>query len=561
MKNHFFSHWYLYSIAAIVAVKNWLLEVVPFVPRANETHDDGLFIEFAGSIVKGYWFGAYDHMTLIKGPIYPLWLALNYYIGFDVIHSQDLLYLLACLITVRAVSLDLNNKLMGLIFFSLLYLNPVSIDFASISHAFRMVIYTSLSLMTIGALIGLFLRITKSKHNHYLWSTLFGVSFSLFWYCREEGMWLVPAIVFLFLVLIIQFTINKDWRGIRNAVVGIVIIPGILFGIISGALIYMNWKHYKAPYVVEVTAPSFSRAYNALLSIENDEFLRFYPVRAKTIEHLQQLSPKANELATFMGRPDFHAYQFIWVLRSAVNHAGYYKQGAQAVDKYYAELANEIEQLCLTNQLKCNKQIMSNVPPWQPVYTKEFLDEFKKQILAVVNFPKFSTSQMDWYAYGDNDYMNQVGRLTHSRMQIRRGEITKDINDMLFIRLERFKKSVLETLGLFQLSIRPYLCLIALLMLITLSCKNLTQRRYNPFVLISYSVLGSTIVLCLGLTIIELTAYGDLFRPRHGALVLPPLFIISVFLALILEFKDPAPLWLSKTLKRFNFFGIKSNGN
>jgi len=524
------AHWLFLSIALIVLAKNWLLEVVPFVARDGFRHDDSLFIRLAASIVDGKWLGEFDQYILIKGPIYPLWIAFNYYLGLDIIHTQDLLFLFACLVILKAISADVKNQAALLLIFVFLYLNPVSFDYLSISHAFRMVIYTSLTLLCFGALLGLFLRLYSQDRKYIYWSVLFGISISLFWYTREEGEWLLPGIALIAGSFIFFQIYKRQWRQFRSAIIGFIIVPVMLWGGTTGILGYMNWKNYGMFYVIEVMTPNFTRAYNALLKIEPQEFRRYYPVRTTTIEKLFELSPKIKELSTFEGLDDFTGAQFIWAFRKAVDHAGYYSQGAQYADQYYSDLADELEALCENERVVCNEQLLSYVTVWRPEYTNEFGSSFIKLFKRVIRFKDFSMSQDGFYSTGGTTYLNSVQKLTHARIQLYEKQVFYP-DSKFFEPLSEFKTNVLSVLGKSQLWIRPALFYLAVILLVVAGIRDLMHKRYNPYTIYSMAVLGSIVTLVVGITIIDLTAYRSLFRPLHGVLPLPPLFIITVVLA------------------------------
>ena len=43
--------------------------------------DDGLFLRLAQEISEGRWLGEYDHLTLVKGPIFPIFIAITSFTG------------------------------------------------------------------------------------------------------------------------------------------------------------------------------------------------------------------------------------------------------------------------------------------------------------------------------------------------------------------------------------------------------------------------------------------------------------------------------------------------
>ena len=63
----------------------------------NAGHDDGLFMRLAANISSGRWLGPYDQFTLMKGPGYPLFLALSAANGLPVTAMHAFLAIAAIL--------------------------------------------------------------------------------------------------------------------------------------------------------------------------------------------------------------------------------------------------------------------------------------------------------------------------------------------------------------------------------------------------------------------------------------------------------------------------------
>src|ERR1044072_4763900 len=67
--------WIFAAILGLLYVLNLFLIPVPLIPILG--HDDGHFMQQAKKILDGQWLGPYDQLTLIKGPGYPIFLALG----------------------------------------------------------------------------------------------------------------------------------------------------------------------------------------------------------------------------------------------------------------------------------------------------------------------------------------------------------------------------------------------------------------------------------------------------------------------------------------------------
>src|ERR1044072_5118267 len=75
--------WRLFYAFGALACAGYVLGMyyTPLAPIPIAGHDDGHFLRQALDIPQGNWLGAYDHMTLIKGPGLPLFIAFSKILG------------------------------------------------------------------------------------------------------------------------------------------------------------------------------------------------------------------------------------------------------------------------------------------------------------------------------------------------------------------------------------------------------------------------------------------------------------------------------------------------
>ncbi len=90
-------------VVAFTVFKIWLTQGQLLSAWGQAIHDDMLFVSLAASIREGQWLGPYNNLTLAKGPIYPLWLALSSLTGLSVLLTQQVLYALAALVLTAAL--------------------------------------------------------------------------------------------------------------------------------------------------------------------------------------------------------------------------------------------------------------------------------------------------------------------------------------------------------------------------------------------------------------------------------------------------------------------------
>ena len=66
-------------------------------------HDDGYFIRMASNIASGQWLGAFDHFTLMKGPGYPVFVAITSLYGLPITAAHALFHILTICVFSYAV--------------------------------------------------------------------------------------------------------------------------------------------------------------------------------------------------------------------------------------------------------------------------------------------------------------------------------------------------------------------------------------------------------------------------------------------------------------------------
>ena len=91
------------GIILLAVFKLWLVNGQTLIANPQYAHDDALFIRLAENLVQGEWLGPYDNLTLVKGPFYPLWIALSFKLSLPLLLSQHLLYIFACMVFVLAL--------------------------------------------------------------------------------------------------------------------------------------------------------------------------------------------------------------------------------------------------------------------------------------------------------------------------------------------------------------------------------------------------------------------------------------------------------------------------
>lgn len=338
---------------------------VDMLPNAGA--DDGWFFEKARTLVAGHWFGPYSEMTLIKGPGYTFFLALNYLLGVSIILSQALLYAIACGLFSQAVFRLTRSFPLSLTLFLLMLWHPGTFALRVI----RDDIYGAQSLIYLACLIHVLLLPHAARVRLY-WAIAAGLSLGWLWMTREEGVWVLPATVILCAVRAWQ-----DRERLRS--VAVFVGTAVLAWTVVASC---NLIAYHTFTVVEFKSRAFTQVLGALQSVRVGEPVAFVPAPEKVRQQIYAVSPTFASLKPFFegsGRGwtqfgcqiypsscgDYAAGWFLWALRDAAAQTGHYHSPA-AAKAFYNQITAEVKAGCRSGRLHCVSGLVSYVPAVTP---------------------------------------------------------------------------------------------------------------------------------------------------------------------------------------------------
>ena len=69
-------------LTASSLLKLWIDSSLRITAETSQNYDDAFYVRLSYYISHGDWLGPYNSLTLIKYPLYSLWLAFNYKTGY-----------------------------------------------------------------------------------------------------------------------------------------------------------------------------------------------------------------------------------------------------------------------------------------------------------------------------------------------------------------------------------------------------------------------------------------------------------------------------------------------
>jgi hypothetical protein len=371
-------------VVAALVVKMWLTSAFRILP-VYAPHDAANYLEHGKNFARGHWWGAYNDLTLIKGPMMAIYLALVQEFGVPLTLAHTLLYAFVCYCACRAIRPLISNWAALATIFVLLFFNPIEMN-GEAWLSYRSQLNPSLALLTVACAVAILVRRREPIRKVAVWWIGLSVSFSAFWLTREEALWIIPCLAIV-LGAYTWSVFRASWAtnrrvALRRAAMPLLPLVTCVFAIeIFAAL---NGIVYGWPTVVELQSPEFIGAYNSLARIVVPNAVTKYPVPRAARALAYSVSPAARELEpAFEGAigaawiqnscfwslcTDIGGGWFIWSLRDATANAGHYHSGADA-RAFYRQLAAELDAACDRKAIPCRSKGYSLAPPvaWSDV--------------------------------------------------------------------------------------------------------------------------------------------------------------------------------------------------
>jgi hypothetical protein len=356
--------------------------------------DDGLFIKLGQSLAEGKWLGSFDQFTLVKGPGFPAFLAVNKLIGIPITLSVALFHCIAITIFVIICNRFIRNCLISAILFTLLLWHSSSFD---LRRVLREDIYYAQTLLVLGLMVWV-LFCPIETHSRRRYAVAAGATLGWFWLTREEGVWIFPGLALMVFVALLRIFHNR-WdmlrhpraalrdRALRGLAVALTIAIGT-FASMQIAFYSANFLAYGRFMGVDLKDSNFQHALRAIDSVRSGGTKPFVSITYAAMQRVESVSPAFASLVPYFDGPGkgwevwgcrFHASAcgeigagwFLWALRDAVSSAGHYSSPS-AASAFFGRLANEISAACNAGKLECKRQLIAEMPPvrWAEVFRR-----------------------------------------------------------------------------------------------------------------------------------------------------------------------------------------------
>lgn len=415
---------YPFVCVSATLLKLWLVSAQTVYAIAPSPMDDQHFLFHAASVLRGEWMGPLSDITLAKGPVYPLWLALNHLTGMRLLVSQAVLYAIACLVLALAVRPLVGAPWRRALLYLAVLFNPASWADGAATRVIREGVYPSLTLLLMSLAIGAALRLRDTPRRVAGWAAAAGLVGALLAMTREEGVWVVPSVAIVALAPLARGG-PLPWRSWLGAVAA----SALGFALPTAAIAGMNWAHYDLLETCEMRADYFMSAYGSLTRVKTSSWNPHVPVPLEARAKVLEVSPAFQEIAPYLEKDapnltsascqalgvcnDIAGGWFMWGFRAAVARAGEYRDGPRA-RAWYERLAREVEGACRSRQLDCLPARSTMMPPWRWEYLSALSSALRRATVYAVTFSEVTPYPA--LPQGDEPDLVEFERITNERL-------------------------------------------------------------------------------------------------------------------------------------------------
>lgn len=408
-------HNLIWFILIVAVIKQMLVSQIPIFAISTAGADDRLMVRLADSLLNGKWLGAYDNLTFVKGMFFPFFLALSNKVGISYIGLSTLLYSVACIVFIYAISPIFKKKWPMYFIYAVLMFNPVSFASLTLQRVYRNGVTLSQVLIIIGCIMAMYLRKKERIRNIIGWAVLGGVALATLWNTREDSFWILPFVLVACIITVISIRMIygtfKNKECLKKILISI--LPIIML-ITSIELVSIVNNYYYGEYLTtELSASSFPDAMKSLYAVvpnkEDADLGDRISIPVSTLEKVYKVSPTMAELKPYFDKEltrwdtsDSHPGDgqvengwFFWYFREVVNDAGYYKT-PQSADEVYKKIHEEIENSFKQALLeKRNTMPSALMAPWKSGDGIKMIETMKKGIEFITKYDEVSTATFE----------------------------------------------------------------------------------------------------------------------------------------------------------------------
>ena len=534
-------------LAVFLALPVYLAAVSSFPATIlmGQDFDDALFIRLGHNIANGNWLGTYNELTLVKAPMFPVFLAAFSLTGIPFNIAQHCLFFLGCVYLANTASHGCNSRVVGPLLFVAVVTCP---SYYTITRVIRDPLYTTLTLFLVGSWIELFL-LDRLKGRRLFFTAIVGVLSAVYWLTREEGIWLLPCLGIISLGGFLIGLSRGGWSVCSRLLVVLLFASVTVVGI--GLLNKMAYGRFV---LIEMSDGDFQRALVALQRVGAPYNRPYLPLPREARQLVYAESTSFAKLKDFLDPPDHSSpYNtscrilpstcgdigggwFMWALRDAASKTGMYDTPEKAA-AFYQSLANEVEAACVTGHLKCSAWLPPLVPAIPATQWHRLPKTLLKAVGLLFNLPPPNPPDVQPSDLSSPDAAEALEFLNRPYHVLMGEDNPPQTKSKLLARA--------ASLQLLEISIKIDRTVIALGILSLLLAVGFWPRRAmgNGIFIIIVALTIAVLTRCLLLALIEISSFPAVFHgrlmPAEPLAIASAVFSIYLFITLAWGARSP----------------------
>ena len=363
------------------AARIWLACHTNYAAVPTGPYDEELQVRLGLSLASGKWLGAYNQYTLIKGIVYPLFLAFCGKIGITYGLGLGLLMVLAALVFQAMLGLVNENRILRGCCFAWVLYDPVAMTSWSGLRIYRDALGPWLMLLLVSCLAAVWFLRAQPFRRYAPWAAGLAVSFTLFYNLREDGIWILPLVCVGLLLAVCGRALafretapgkEKDRHSgnlVRRMLPYLLccLLPFAADACWKGMVSKKNLEHYGIALPNDRVRGNFDRVMSLISSVEDPEADEVHWITDRMLAQCVDASPTLKRMeseiearrrvtAAGQGSDQVLGDYMQWVIRNALADAGFYRD-ARKTEGVLGQIASELESAYADGRLKKDGRI------------------------------------------------------------------------------------------------------------------------------------------------------------------------------------------------------------
>ena len=415
----------------------------------NSGEDDALMVNWALSMQDGKWLGEYKYNTLMKGPIFSFILVTLHRLNIKYFLFVNIFYVASCTMFIFSIRRIIKNKYLLISFFIILVFNPVMFSREVTQRVYRNALIPSFAVFLVSGYIGAFLNSKDNLLSYFLYIGILSVGLPLFYYLREDSIWLVPFIIFMTISTLVMLLLNmkKTSKSILIVKCLLLFVPIIAIGLLGQKIERKNEIFYGLRTQNVLSDSNFTDAIKAIYSVKPNKVVDRVTVtqekalRMTTVSlSFSEIYPKLTELMVgynaFDSNPnDFECEDgwFLWALRLAVGLSGY--NNIQQEQDIYKRIADELND-AMDNGLIEKQNVMPSalLSPYRKGYAGKTMKKIFECFSYVVSCKDIYIQNKVEVTTDEETYKNEVYKvevLTNEKASLEPGKENGEYEELI----------------------------------------------------------------------------------------------------------------------------------